>query len=121
MKLFHVKQLNDNSLNPSPAISSMQNATFLKKEGHIVSPSVAPFKIVSRETICLDCLKVNDDYIVEAMEGMRETICLKNLMLSIFIAFLFMGLFDHYFWTLEQGQLTFWLVLGILSAVNNSK
>lgn len=34
----------------------------------------------------------------------------------IFYGFLFIGLFDHYFWTLQQGQLMFWLVLGILAS-----
>ena len=41
----------------------------------------------------------------------------KNLncyLLAIFISFLFIGLFDHYFWTLQQGRLIFWLVLGML-------
>ena len=34
--------------------------------------------------------------------------------LAIFAAFLFIGFFDHYFWTLQQGKLIFWLVLGVL-------
>lgn len=33
----------------------------------------------------------------------------------LLIAFLLIGLFDHFFWTLQQGQLLFWLVLGILT------
>lgn len=37
-------------------------------------------------------------------------------MTIIFCGFLFMGLFDHFFWTLQQGQLIFWLVLGILAS-----
>jgi len=43
---------------------------------------------------------------------------LKNkkhyLLLLIVCAFLFLGLFDHYFWTLQQGQLIFWIVLGLI-------
>jgi len=34
----------------------------------------------------------------------------------VLIGFLFIGFFDHYFWTLQQGGLMFWLVLGILCA-----
>jgi len=34
----------------------------------------------------------------------------------VFLGFLFIGLFDHFFWTLQQGQLMFWLVLGILAS-----
>ncbi len=52
-------------------------------------------EIVSRETILSDKI-------------------FKSVFLSIFIAFLFIGLFDHYFLTLQQGQLIFWIVLGIL-------
>jgi hypothetical protein len=49
----------------------------------------------------------------------RETIFSPNFklnyfLLAIFISFLFVGLFDHYFWTLQQGELMFWLVLGFL-------
>ncbi|MCK5475016.1 MAG: O-antigen ligase family protein [Candidatus Pacebacteria bacterium] len=41
-------------------------------------------------------------------------------LLTIFLSFLFIGLFDHYFWTLQQGRLIFWLVLGFM-LVNNNK
>ena len=34
--------------------------------------------------------------------------------LSIFIGFLFIGLFDHYLWTIQQGQLMFFVVSGLL-------
>src|SRR3990167_7414997 len=30
----------------------------------------------------------------------------------IFFGFLFWGLFDHYFWTIQQGSLAFWMVAG---------
>lgn len=34
----------------------------------------------------------------------------------LLVGFLFIGLFDHFFLTLQQGQLLLWLVLGILAA-----
>ena len=34
----------------------------------------------------------------------------------VFFGFLFMALFDHYFWTIQQGQLMFWLVLGVIAS-----
>jgi len=37
------------------------------------------------------------------------------LMFGLFLAFLFLGLFDHYFWDLWPGMLMFWLVLGIFA------
>lgn len=40
-------------------------------------------------------------------------------LIIVFCGFLFMGLFDHFFWTLQQGQLMFWLVLGILASGRN--
>jgi hypothetical protein len=50
----------------------------------------------------------------------RETILgikkLNYYLLAILISFLFIGLFDHYFWTLQQGRLIFWLVLGLILA-----
>jgi len=38
----------------------------------------------------------------------------KLIALIIFGGFLFLGFFDHYFWTLQQGQLLFWGMLGLL-------
>ena len=32
----------------------------------------------------------------------------------IFFGFLFWGLFDHYFWTIQGGALAFWLIAGLL-------
>jgi O-antigen ligase len=45
-------------------------------------------------------------------------------LLFIVLSSLFIGLFDHFFWTLQQGQLMFWILLGILasgSLVKNQK
>lgn len=36
----------------------------------------------------------------------------------IFISLLFFGLFDHFLWTLQQGQIIFWLVMGLLAAMS---
>ncbi len=41
------------------------------------------------------------------------------LLLCLVSCFLFLGLFDHYFWTLQQGQILFWLVLGLLVSFEN--
>lgn len=35
----------------------------------------------------------------------------------IFINFLILANFDHYFWTLQQGQVLFWLSLGIVNSI----
>ena len=35
----------------------------------------------------------------------------------IFISLLFFGLFDHFLWTLQQGQIIFWLVSGLVAAM----
>ena len=54
----------------------------------------------------------------------RETIFNKKFnyyLLIIFLSFLFIGLFDHYFWTLQQGRLIFWLVLGFMLMNNNKR
>lgn len=37
---------------------------------------------------------------------------------SIFLGFLFIMLFDHYFWDIQQGQMMLWLVLGIVAGIN---
>jgi len=35
--------------------------------------------------------------------------------LIMFLSFLFVGLFDHFLWTLQQGRFIFWLVLALLT------
>ncbi|MDP3993847.1 MAG: O-antigen ligase family protein [bacterium] len=41
---------------------------------------------------------------------------LRYTLLIIFFGFLFWGLFDHFFWTIQEGSLAFWLVAGLLVA-----
>ncbi len=43
----------------------------------------------------------------------------KQIILFLVFCFLLFGLFDHYFWTLQQGQILFWLVLGLLVSFEN--
>ena len=42
-------------------------------------------------------------------ETYQETIFLKSLL----IGFIFIGFFDHYFWTLPQGQILWWTFFGL--------
>lgn len=37
----------------------------------------------------------------------------------IFSSFLFIGLFDHFLWTIQQGRFVFWLVLAVLTIEEN--
>ena len=37
----------------------------------------------------------------------------------VFSSFLFMGLFDHYLWTIQQGRFILWLILAILTIDEN--
>ncbi len=41
----------------------------------------------------------------------------SHIMLVIAFSFLFIGLFDHFFWTLQQGQIMFWLALGLIHSL----
>ncbi len=40
-----------------------------------------------------------------------------NYLKGIFLGFLFVMLFDHYFWDIQQGQVMFWLILGMIVGV----
>lgn len=42
------------------------------------------------------------------------------LLIALLFSFLFIGLFDHFFWTLQQGQLIFWILLSFASIKNFS-
>jgi len=39
--------------------------------------------------------------------------------LMMFLSFLFIGLFDHFLWTLQQGRLMFWLLCAVLTIFKN--
>ena len=40
----------------------------------------------------------------------------RHVLLAIFAGFLFIGLFDHYLFTVQQGGLMFWITAGLLTA-----
>lgn len=48
----------------------------------------------------------------------RETISNEKFFragtFSILVGFIFIGFFDHYLWTLQQGQIIFWITIGML-------
>lgn len=43
-----------------------------------------------------------------------KLITFKHIFRGIFIAFLFMMLFDHYFWDIQQGMALFWIILALV-------
>lgn len=43
---------------------------------------------------------------------------IQLLLKFILFAFLIIALFDHYFWTIQQGQIIFWLAIGYILAIN---
>ena len=40
----------------------------------------------------------------------------NRILFLLIICFLIFGLFDHFFWTLQQGQLIFWFILGLTAS-----
>jgi hypothetical protein len=40
---------------------------------------------------------------------------------AILIGFLFIMLFDHYFWDIQQGSVMLWMILGFIAGLNNQK
>ncbi|MDP3741331.1 MAG: O-antigen ligase family protein [bacterium] len=49
----------------------------------------------------------------------QKTPLVGESLLIIFLGFLILGFFDHYFLSLEQGSLMFWIAAGLLAAKNN--
>ncbi len=43
---------------------------------------------------------------------------ITNYKLLITLSFLFIGLFDHFLWTLQQGRFALWTVLAVLTLLN---
>lgn len=43
---------------------------------------------------------------------------LVPIFLSLIFCFLFIAFFDHFFWTLQQGRLMFWIILAIISGLS---
>ncbi|OGE97756.1 MAG: hypothetical protein A3A83_04230 [Candidatus Doudnabacteria bacterium RIFCSPLOWO2_01_FULL_48_57] len=49
---------------------------------------------------------------------LKQASLAKLFLAMIFGGFLFLGLFDHYFWSLQQGGLLFWIMAGLLAHKN---
>jgi hypothetical protein len=64
-------------------------------------------KIVPRGTI-----------LQEQTNNVQHTRIINVYFKAILLSFIFIMLFDHYFWDIHQGQLMFWLLLGIIASSN---
>lgn len=53
--------------------------------------------------------------IKKAFKSLSDKLVVYNLLLIVSV-FLIVSFFDHFFWTLQQGQLLLWLFLGILAS-----
>jgi O-antigen ligase len=57
-----------------------------------------------------------------SIKGIKISYDENKIIISCFLflisSFLIMGLFDHFFWTLQQGQLMFWILLGIIAGIS---
>ncbi|MDP3056905.1 MAG: O-antigen ligase family protein [bacterium] len=78
-------------------------------------------KTVSRVLADANTLKTMLNLSGKNQNVSRETFLMQTGLISVFIGFLFIGLFDHYFWTLQQGQLTFWLTIGLVLSTAKDK
>jgi len=45
-----------------------------------------------------------------------DNLLVRGSLFIIISSFLLMALFDHFFWSLQQGQLMFWLILGLMAS-----
>ena len=70
------------------------------------------FAISITTLLFLLCISRFNNVSRETLLNFKER--LNCYLLVIFVSFLVISLFDHYFWTLQQGRLIFWLVLGML-------
>ena len=91
---------------------NVSRETLYNKIGNSEFENSDNFNNVSRETLLSE---INNNSTIVSRETMVEfKRKLSCYFLAILAAFLFIGFFDHYFWTLQQGRLIFCLVLGML-------
>ncbi len=59
-------------------------------------------------------------FIYQLLRQFRNNVIKRDeqhyVLLLITFSIIFVSLFDHFFWTLQQGQLIFWLITGLLGA-----
>ncbi len=121
LSIFYAIRNNINVLR-LPAIASLpNNEVYFRQDNKIVSR--VPFIAIKQNNANYPKHGANnvsrETLLAKATEG--ETFILRSILGSIFITYLLIGLFDHYFWSLQQGQLTFWFIAGVLSALNHSE
>ena len=52
----------------------------------------------------------------ETFDILRTQRNLQYFLIAVFTGFMAVGAFDHYFWTVQQGRLEFWLILSLIAA-----
>jgi len=52
--------------------------------------------------------------LLEIPKNVPQLIPLKMLSSELFLAFIIMSLFDHYFWDIQQGQGLFWIIMALV-------
>lgn len=104
-KLFHVKQINQNKrLNcPTPALHLPRQS----KAGRLAT--ISGSRGGWNNNLCEACNLKN---------GVPRGTIENNIVISIFgrgllLGIIFIMLFDHYFWTMQQGQIILWLTIAL--------
>jgi len=90
---------------------SEENISFLKgfKGGLKADLTHSPAPVCSERETTLNVSR-------ETLSIIQTQKNLQHFLVAIFIGFLIIGFFDHYFWTIQQGRLEFWLILGLIIA-----
>ena len=92
---------------------SLSNFSFNKILNEPINNQSKMFHVKHLANNSLNKVK-NDELKQEKIDEIGACCSISVPFLLIFIGFLFIGLFDHYFWTIQQGQLIFWLVAGLI-------
>jgi len=113
-KLFHVEQ---NTPHPNP---------LLVKEREQIVPrgtiSNTPFSLIRRrdgdEVAGSQNEENNNNYILHNDNTYLSSIIITRYFTGILLGLIFIMLFDHYLWDIQQGSLLFWLTAGFVAGIN---
>lgn len=105
LEMFHVEHFKNKNCH-AELISASQ------KESEILKPSTS----VGRQ--------VRDDSIGESILNNNYNILSSSIVSiyfkAILVGFIFIMLFDHYFWDIQQGQIMLWMIMGVIAGLNFS-
>jgi len=101
---------------PGNFIPNLPHFWKLQETIRILQPAHNLFLLILAEVGILGALFFTSLFLVTVFDIvgiLKKNKAMPSLLIISFLGIVFLSMFDHYFWTLQQGLFIFWLILGL--------